>query len=453
MTTVDVEPPPDPYYDTIEAPGPISSMESEAALIGAVLMSEAALDKAIGIVTADDFYRPVHAQLWQTFLTMRAAHKPIDLVTVLEELRDDIHFMRAPGGGGVLLHDLSRSCPTATNAEYYAAVVAEKASLRRLVEAGHRIWQLAHDGDGAELAQLHARARDLVDAAALRDTIGTPELADVIDDYVDSLTAPPPGVVQTPWPDLDDVLNGGLLKGELVIVAARPGVGKSIVGHSCARAAAQLNIPTLVFSLEMPEEEVLARIVADTATVPLHNLIRHDLDLDQQARVARCADRIRHWPLAIHAQSRITITEIAAICRQRARDGLGLVVIDQLNLIKSVGLNKNANRQEEVASLSRELTILAKELGVPLLVLHQLNRGPDQRANSRPMMADLRETGQIEADAHKVLLLWRQEDHPAEITVIVAKNRNGEAPVDVPLSFTGRYARIRSGELLDPRGY
>lgn len=441
MTSTLIEPPPDDYpeyEDTAAAADPDASTESEAALLGAVLMAENVLDDVVSIVTPDDFYRPIHAQLWSTLLAMRAAGKPIDALTVFEETSRDEHIARA--GGGVWLHNLTRACPTAANATYYAAIVAEKASRRRLVQAGHRIWQIG--GSGADLDELQLMARELVDAAALRESAAAPALLDIVDGYVDSLDEPPPGVVQTPWPDVDDILNGGLGRGQLIIVAARPGVGKSIIGFSCARAAAQLNVPTLLFSLEMPESEVMARLIADTASVPLRHLIRHELSDEDRGRVVRCADRIRNWPLWIHTRSGITVAEIAAACRQRKREGLGLVVIDQLNLITAVS-TKSGNRQEEVARMSRELTQLAKELDIPIVLLHQLNRGPETRSKSRPVVADLRESGQIEADAHVVILLHREEDRPGEITLIIGKNRNGQTD-DVVLSFSGYYARARS---------
>jgi replicative DNA helicase len=443
VTSTLLEPPPDDGYppdpdDTTSEALPDASTQAEEALLGAILMAEHVLDDVLPIITAEDFYRPLHGELWTHYLEMRSANRPIDTVTVFEELAGDQNFLRA--GGGVWLHNLTRACPTSTNATYYASLIAEKAARRRLVQAGHRIWQIG--GSGADLDELQLMARDLVDAAALKRSTAAPALYDIVDNYVDNLDQPPLGVVQTPWPDVDDVLNGGLGRGQLIIVAARPGVGKSIIGVSCAKAAAQLNVPTLMFSLEMPEEEILSRLVADVASVPLSHLVRHAVSAEDHARVLRCADRIRSWPLWLHTRPGITVAEIAAACRQRKREGLGLVIIDQLNLITAVS-TKGGTRQEEVARMSRELTLLAKELEIPIVVLHQLNRGPETRAKARPLLADLRESGQIEADAHVVILLHREEDRPGEITLIIAKNRNGRLD-DIVLSFSGHYARARS---------
>jgi replicative DNA helicase len=418
------------------------NFEAEEALLGAVLLTEDALAKAALIVTPDDFYRPLHQQLWATYLRMRAADIPIDPVSVYEQLAADQHFQRA--GGAVWLHNLSRACPTATNIIYYAGVVTDKASRRRLSEAGQRIWQLATTDD-TELDEILSLARHQVAAAAPRTYAGNANpVAGLVDEYVLGLDYEPTGVVQTPWPDLDDVFNGGLRPGEVVIVAARPSAGKSVVGLNVARAAAQHDIPTLLFSLEMPREEVLARLVADTGTIPLSNLIRHELDLEDRARLARTIERIRDWPLWIDDRTDLSTDEIEAAATERLRDGLGLVVVDYSGLIRAA--DPKASRQEQVARISRDLVKIARKLNVPMLVLHQLNRGPELRAKGRPTMADLRESGQVEADANKIILLWRQDDRPGELCMIIAKNRNGKTP-DIVLTFSGHYARVRSDHL------
>lgn len=428
---------------TTTTPDGISvSYEAEEALLGAVLLTEDALAKAALVVTPDDFYRPLHGQLWATYLSMRAAGTPIDPVSVLAELGSDPHFMRA--GGAVWLHTLSRACPTATNVTYYAEIVAERSSRRRLSEAGQRIWQLASTDD-ADLNYILGLARDQVAAATPRTYAGDAHpVANLVDEYVLGLDYEPVGVVQTPWPDLDDVFNGGLFPGEMTIVAARPGGGKSIVGLNVARAAAQAGIPTLMFSLEMPREQVLARLLADVGTIPLANLVRHELDLDDRARLARAVERVRDWPLWIDDRTDLSTGEIEAACLERVRDGLGLVVIDYSGLIRAA--DPKASRQEQVARTSRELIKLTRKLNVPLLLLHQLNRGPELRSKGRPTMADLRESGQVEADANKIILLWMQEDRPGELCMIIAKNRNGKTP-DIVLTFSGHYARVRSDHL------
>lgn len=424
-----------------DPPPPPTSLDSEAALLGAAMMRPDVLDEVASLVTLDDFYRPAHQNLWDTLRAMRGAGNPIDPVTVFETLRGRQWFDHA--GAAVWLHNLTTACPTTANATYYATLIAEQAARRRLIEAGARIYQVGtdgrHDGDLAEMQQL---ARTALDQATRATQPAATSVADLIGPYLETLDQPPAGVVPTPWPDLDETLNGGLGQGELILCAARPGVGKTIVGMACARAAAQQGVPTLVFSLEMPRDKVISRIIAETATVPLRDLVRHEVKLDDWDRVTRLADRMNDWPLWIDDRSDISVADIAAATRITQRThGLGLVVVDYLGLMKVA--DPRATQQEQVARLSRDLAVLAKELRIPILALHQLNRGPEQRAQGRPAMADLRSSGQLEADAHKILLLWRRDDRPGELTVIVAKHRDG-ATGDVVLSFSGTYARLRS---------
>lgn len=428
---------------TTTAPdGIAANLEAEEAVLGAVLLTEDALPRAAAIINPDDFYRPLHADLWRTYLRMRTAGTPIDPVSVLEHLGTDPHFMRA--GGAVWLHNLSRACPTATNVDYYAGVVADKATRRRLSEAGQRIWQLAGT-DHTDTTEILALARDQLTAATPRTYAGEARLLDgLVDEYVLGLDYEPTGVVQTPWPELDDVFNGGLFPGEMTIVAARPGGGKSIVGLNVARAAAQAGIPTLLFSLEMPREQVLSRLLADVGTIPLASLVRHELNLDDRDRLNRTVNRIRDWPLWVDDRTDLSTDEIEAAATARLRDNLGLVVVDYSGLIRPA--DAKASRQEQVARTSRELVKIARKLNIPILVLHQLNRGPELRSKGRPTMADLRESGQVEADATKIILLWTQDDRPGELCMIIAKNRNGKTP-DIILTFSGHYARVRSDHL------
>ncbi|MGH8570992.1 MAG: replicative DNA helicase [Gammaproteobacteria bacterium] len=423
---------------------PIWDEFAERSVLGAVIGSQTAWDEVSGVLTRDDFYRPAHGHVWAAAAGLAQEGRPVDAVTVLGELMRTPGWVREFPGGGYL-HDLIASVPTSAAVAYHAAIVAEKATLRRVVQAGRTIVQLAEcGGAGVDASDvLGAVRREVDNATKSRGGAGMVPVGDAVWPFVDGLDAEPGGVVATPWPQLDDVLNGGLRVGELVYVAARTSVGKTVVAAAMARGAAQAGIPTAVCSLEMSRDELLARLVADVATVPLSSLLAHEVCPDDRDRCKRAADRIAAWPLWIDDSADVSVADIAARCRGLARQGLGLVVVDHTGLLRPV--DARAARQEQVAHTSRDLKLLAKTHEVPVVACHQLNREPEKRSDGRPRLPDMRESGATEADADKVLLLWRPPDRPGELVVIVAKNRNGPTG-DVVLAFSGRYARVRSGD-------
>jgi replicative DNA helicase len=431
-----------PEGGEVEDGQPPQDIPSEQSVLGAVLLSYRALDEVAGVLTAEDFYRPAHGQIWAAVVSLWTAREPVDAVTVSVELDRRGELLRI--GGAPYLHTLTQVVPTAVNVRYYADIVTEKATLRRLREFGLRTAQLAeHGARGANVDEvLDFARREFAEATATRDQSSVLVPAeDAVWSFIESLDEPPAGLVKTSWPALDKQLSGGLLMGELVVVAANTSVGKSLFGQALARAAAQDGHRVAMFALEMTRDEVMARIVADVGTVPLTDLIEHNLGAEDQYRAKKAAERIQEWPLWVDDTPGLSVAQIRARCQQLG--DVGLVVVDQLSLMSPA--DSRVSREQQVARISWELKELAKQLGCPIVLLHQLNSEPTKRIGGRPAKEDLRESRAVGHNASKVMLLWRRDDEPSDITVIVDKHRNGPTG-DVQLRFVGKYARIGSSE-------
>jgi replicative DNA helicase len=346
------------------------------------------------------------------------------------------------GGGAPYLHTLISSVPTAANAGYYAGIVADRAVLRRLVEAGTRIVQMGYgaaNGEGRDTDDVVDLAQqavyDVTSGRAERDDAQV--LAELLQPALDEVEAAGSrdGLLrglETGFRDLDRLL-AGLQPGQLVIVGARPGIGKSTLGLDLARhAAIRQGATAALFSLEMSKVEIVTRLLAAEAKVPLHVLRSGQLSDDDWARLARRMGEISDAPIYVDDTPNMTLMEIRAKARRlRQRHDLKLVVVDYLQLMSGVGGRRTETRQEEVAALSRGLKLLAKEIECPVVAMSQLNRGPEQRTDKRPQLSDLRESGGVEQDADVVILIHRDDYYDkaspraGEADLIVAKHRNG----------------------------
>ncbi len=341
--------------------------------------------------------------------------------------------------------------PTAANAGYYARIVQERAVLRRLVEAGTRIVQMGYAGDG-EVDQLVDRAQAAVydvtdrrtseDYMVLKDVMGgTLEEIDAIANRGGVLAGVPTG-----FADLDSLTNG-LHAGQMIVVAARPAIGKSTLGLDLARAASiKHGLTSAIFSLEMSRNEIAMRLLSAEAQIALSNLRGGSMSDNDWQKLARKMSAVAEAPLFIDDSPNMTMMEIRAKCRRlKQRHDLRLVIIDYLQLMSSG--KKVESRQQEVSEFSRSLKLLAKELEVPVVAISQLNRGPEQRTDKRPMVSDLRESGSIEQDADMVILLHREDAYErespraGEADFIVAKHRNGPTAT-VTVAFQGHYSRF-----------
>jgi len=428
---------------------PPHDIAAEQCVLGGMMLSKDAISDVLEVIKPGDHYRPAHQIVHEIILDLYSRGEPADAVTVAAELtkRGDIGKV----GGAPYLHTLIASVPTAANAGYYARIVRERAILRRLVEVGTRIAQLGYTGD--------ADADELVDRAQA-EIYGVTERR-VSDDYL-PLSEIMPGTlleiesigsrggsmtgVPTGFADLDALTNG-LHAGQMIVIAARPALGKSTLALDLARAASiKHGLASVIFSLEMSRNEITMRLLSAEARVGLHAMRTGQMNDDDWTRLARRMSEVAHAPMFIDDSPNMSMMEIRAKCRRlKQQHDLRLVIIDYLQLMSSP--KRVENRQQEVSELSRSLKLLAKELNVPVVAVAQLNRGPEQRTDKRPLLSDLRESGSIEQDSDVVILLHREDAYEpespraGEADFIVAKHRNGPTTT-VTVAFQGHYSRF-----------
>jgi len=428
---------------------PPHDLLAEQSTLGGMLLSKDAVADVVEVLRGVDFYVPKHEIIFDAILSLYAHGEPTDVITVTDELTKSGDLTKA--GGADYLHTLTSLVPTAANAGYYAAIVSERALLRRLVEAGTRIAQMGYAGEGEVLDLVNnaqAEIYSVTGAAEAEDYVPLTVAVDAALEEIESaknrdgmMTGVPTGFIE-----MDDLTNG-LHPGQLVIIAARPALGKSTLALDFARAAAiKNNMATVFFSLEMGRSEIAMRLLSAEASVPLQNMRKGTIANADWTKIASTRGRINEAPLFIDDSANTTLVEIRAKCRRlKQRHDLKLVVIDYLQLMTSG--KRVENRQQEVSEFSRALKLLAKELNVPVIALSQLNRGPEQRADKRPALSDLRESGSLEQDADVVILLHREavyeKDHAraGEADLIVAKHRNGPTR-DVVVAFQGNFSRF-----------
>ncbi|HWH97536.1 MAG TPA: replicative DNA helicase [Pseudolysinimonas sp.] len=428
---------------------PPHDLLAEQSALGGMMLSNDAVADVTEVVRGVDFYMPKHEVVFDAILSLYSHGEPTDVIAVTDELTKTGLLGRA--GGAEYLHTLTGLVPTAANAGYYASIVAEKAVLRRLVEAGTRIVQMGYASEG-EVTDLVNNAQaeiygvtgglegdDYIPLVEAIDTaVGEIELARGRDGQ---LAGVPTGFAEL------DALTNGLHGGQLIIVGARPAMGKSTLALDFARTAAvHHKMPTIFFSLEMGRSEIATRLLSAESGIPMHVLRKGNMDERDWTRLASVRGDIGDAPLFIDDSPNMTLVEIRAKCRKLSqRVGLKMVVVDYLQLMTSG--KKVESRQQEVSEFSRALKLLAKELGVPIVALAQLNRGPEQRSDKKPALSDLRESGSLEQDADIVILLHREaaydRDHPraGEADLIVAKHRNG-ATDEIAVAFQGMYSRF-----------
>jgi replicative DNA helicase len=399
-----------------------NAMESERQLLGAILLRPSVLDDLA--LDPQRFYRPAHQLIAEHVDAMHARREPIDPVSVGDRI------IRAGARvEPVLLHELVGGCHTATNAAWHWQRVSEAWARRTVAETAHGIALKAaqHTGDPLELVTA-ARA-DLADVAARVTGAGEASLLqDGISEVIETLTRPT-SLTATGWTDLDRVI-GGWRPGAVHVVAARPGKGKSLLALNAAMRVAG-GAPALFHSLEMPRREIQLRAIANLARVGSERFHRgSDLTEAEWGRVSKAWTRMSEMTLIVDDRAAVTAADIHSRARSvKDRYGsLGLVVVDYLQLVRPSTGRRDETRQEQVASVSRALKLLAMDLEVPVIACAQLNRQSEQRGDGKPRLSDLRESGAVEQDADCVLLLHRDDDpevNPGELEVHVAKNRAG----------------------------
>ncbi|HUY44815.1 MAG TPA: replicative DNA helicase [Streptosporangiaceae bacterium] len=428
---------------------PPHDVAAEQCVLGGMLLSKDAISDVMETIRPDDHYRPAHQIVHEAILELYGRGEPADPVTVSDLLNKRGELARV--GGPTYLHTLIASVPTAANAGYYARIVRERAILRRLVEVGTRIVQLGYSGDG-EADELVDRAQAEVygvterrvseDYLALSEIMpGALDELEAIEGHSGTMTGVPTG-----FADLDALTNG-LHAGQMVVIAARPAIGKSTLALDLARSAAiKHSLPTVIFSLEMSRNEITMRLLSAESRVSLHSMRTGQMGEEDWTRLARRMSEVVDAPLYIDDSPNMSMMEIRAKCRRlKQRQGLKLVIIDYLQLMSSP--KRVENRQQEVSEMSRSLKLLAKEIGVPVIAISQLNRGPEQRNDKKPLLSDLRESGSIEQDSDVVILLHREDAYErespraGEADLIVAKHRNGPTAT-VTVAFQGHYSRF-----------
>jgi replicative DNA helicase len=428
---------------------PPHDLLAEQSALGGMMLSKDAVADVVETVRASDFYIPKHEIIFDAILSLYSHGEPTDVIAVTDELTKIGELSRA--GGAEYLHTLTSLVPTAANAGFYSTIVAERALLRRLVEAGTRIAQMGYSGEGEVLDLVNTAQVEIYSVTGGSQTEDYVPLTDAVTAAIDEIEAAKlkdgqMSGVPTGFADLDELTNG-FHGGQLIIVAARPALGKSTLALDFARSASiHHDMPSIFFSLEMGRSEIAMRLLAAEASVPLQSMRKGTVDARDWTTIASTRGRINDAPLYIDDSPNMTLVEIRAKCRRlKQRVGLKMVIIDYLQLMTSG--KKVESRQQEVSEFSRALKLLAKELQVPVIALSQLNRGPEQRADKMPAISDLRESGSLEQDADMVILLHREsayeKDNPraGEADLIVAKHRNGPTRT-VTVAFHGHYSRF-----------
>ncbi len=417
---------------------PPSNIEAEESVLGAAMLSADAANSVMDRLEPGDFYKPAHQGIFEAIAELFDGNQPIDVITVSDALRRRNELERV--GGVSYLTGLLDSVPTASNIDYYAAIVEENSLRRKLLAAGGGIGNLAFED--ADIAEVMDQAEQAVFAVAekrMGDGLVPvrPLLTTALED-IEQLGTRGSEVTGLPtgFHDLDRKL-AGLHPANLVVIAARPSMGKSALATNIALNVARHDHPVAIFTLEMSREEVVQRLLCAVGRVDSQKLRTGQLQEQQWQRVARAAGDLFEAPIFIDDSASLTVTEIRAKCRRLKRQrGLDLVVVDYLQLMTG-GNRRNENRQQEIAEISRNLKNLARELGVPIIAVSQLNRALEQRQDKRPMLGDLRESGAIEQDSDVVMFIYRDEYYHPEN----AENK-GVAEVNIAKHRAGATGRV-----------
>ena len=430
---------------------PPASVEAEQAVLGAMLLKPEAVTTAAEELSADDFYRETHRLIYEAMMELKDRTEPVDLVTLTEQLKKADKLAKI--GGIPALSLIANSVPTAANVHYHARIVHEKAQLRSLISAATEIAGAAYESaDEVEDIMDNAERRILAVSSGKRSKDFVP-LQEILLDTLEqidarynnkgSITGLPTGFTEL------DHLTAGLQKSDLILVAARPSMGKTaftlnIAAHVVLRARE----PVAFFSLEMSKEQLVQRLLCSEGRIDSQRLRVGELEEKEWGDLIDTANRLSAAPLYIDDTPGITVMELRSKARRlKAEHGLSLIVIDYLQLMQGRASKNGDNRQQEISEISRSLKALARELNVPVIALSQLSRSVESRQVKRPMLSDLRESGSLEQDADIVMFLYREDYYDPEtenknITeVIIAKHRNG--PVDtVDLTFLKQFTKF-----------
>ena len=423
--------------------------EAERSVLGAVMLNKDVLSDVLEEVTADDFYNESHREIFRAIWNLYNENTAVDMLTVCEELKKRKALDMS--GGRAYIATLTAEVPSTANAVEYAKIVAEKATLRQMIKTTEDITEKGYDAkmaageilDYAESSIFKiAQKRQKNDYSKIQDVLLTNiKLIDAAAQNKDKIVGIPTG-----FKDIDEKTSG-LQRSDLIIVAARPAMGKTAFALNIAQqSAVKAGSSVMIFSLEMSKEQLGQRLLAMQARVEIQKLKQGDLDRKDWDRITMALDELNNTKIVIDDTPGISIMEMRNKCRRlKAEQGLDLVVVDYLQLMSLQG--KTDNRQQEISTISRNLKLLAREIECPVIVLSQLSRAPEQRQDHRPVLSDLRESGSIEQDADIVIFLYRDDyynentDKPGVCEVNIAKHRSG--PTDkVELTWVSRYTKF-----------
>ena len=433
---------------------PPHSIEAEQSLLGGLMLDHKAWDKVADVVSAADFYRKDHQRIFAAIADLAEDANPCDVVTVSEWL--DARGDLGSAGGLEYLASLANETPGAANARSYAKILRERSMLRALITAGNEISGAAFSSDGRSAAEIvddaERRVFEIAESGS-RGKSGFKSLKQILPEAVDRIDVLHQSDgditgISTGFKEFDK-LTAGLQGGALVIIAGRPSMGKTTLAVNIAEnAAIGARVPTAIYSMEMPSQQLAFRMISSLGRVDQTHLRTGRFPDEDWSRINTAVQLMTEAPIFIDDTAGLSPTEIRARARRLQREhGLGLIVVDYLQLMAVPG-NKE-NRATEISEISRSLKALAKELSVPVIALSQLNRSVEQRTDKRPVMSDLRESGAIEQDADLIIFIYREEvynpDTPRKgiADIAIAKQRNG--PIgDFPLTFVGRYTKFEN---------
>ena len=430
---------------------PPHDIEAEQAIIGSMLTDKDAVISAIEVLKEEDFYREDNRAIYSAILNLYNRAEPIDIITVKAELESMGKFEQV--GGLEYLAELPEKVPTTANVQKYIKIVEEKSTLRNLIKTANEIIELGYDPTEEVEDIMENAEKKIFNIMQDKNQKGYSPLKDVLVESFNKLeelynrkqhiTGVPTGFTEL------DYKTAGLHGSELILIAARPAMGKSaFVLNIAANAAIKAKTPVVIFSLEMSKEQMVNRILCSEAMVDSNKVRTGKLEEDDWVKLAGAIGPLSEADIYIDDTPGISITEIRAKCRKlKLEKNIGLVIIDYLQLVQGSNNRKNGSREQEISEISRSLKILAKEIGVPVIALSQLSRAVEQRPDHRPMLSDLRESGAIEQDADIVMFLYRDDYYNKDsekkdiAEVIIAKHRGGSTGT-IELLWLGSYTKF-----------
>jgi len=429
---------------------PPHNLEAEQAVLGSMMIDKEAVYTVLGILSPEDFYKESHQIIYNSLLSLEAKGEPIDMITLTEELRQDNNLEKVGGVGYIAT--IANAVPTAANVGHYASIVYEKAVLRKLIRVSTNIANRCFEDREDTFELLDDAERKILEIATKRSSDDLVPLKRVLSDTlekIEMLASQKGSVTGVPsfFVDLDRITSGWQ-RSDLIILAARPAMGKTSFGLNIAlNAALKGKVPVAIFSLEMSREQLVQRLISSEARIDQHKLRTGRLQDDEWLRLTKAVQPLSTAQIYIDDTPAISVLELRAKARRlKAEKGLELIVIDYLQLMQ-VNNRKNENRQQEISEISRSLKALARELNIPVLALSQLSRAVEQTHEKRPALSHLRESGALEQDADLVMFIYREEyynpdtDRPGIAEIIIAKHRNGPTGI-VELGFIKEFTKF-----------